>query len=72
MKSSQMTRNQRKLYQKKMIEQKLMGIGILACCAFLLWLCSTGITPEDRDGTAVVLLAPLGLWMLFTKEIVIY
>ena len=29
-------------------------------------------TPEDRDATAVVLLAPLGLWMLFTKDIVIY
>ena len=29
-------------------------------------------TPEDQDATAVVLLAPLGLWMLFTKDIVIY
>ena len=49
-----------------------MGIGLLLICAFVLWMCSTGVTPEDRDATAVVLLAPLGLWMLFTKEIVIY
>lgn len=56
----------------KRTEQRLMGIGLLLICAFVLWLCSTGTTPEDRDATAVVLLAPLGLWMLFTKDIVIY
>ena len=72
MKSYQMTRNQRRLYRRKMVEQKLMGLGLLVVCAFVLWLCSTGTTPEDQDATAVVLLAPLGLWMLFTKEIVIY
>ena len=49
-----------------------MGLVLLVICAFVLWLCSTGTTPEDQDATAVVLLAPLGLWMLFTKEIVIY
>lgn len=56
----------------KRCEQKLMGIGLLLICLIVLWLCSTGTTPEDQDATAVVLLAPLGLWMLFTKEIVIY
>ena len=72
MKSYQTTRNQCRLYRRKMIEQKLMGLGLLVVCAFVLWLCSTGTTPEDQDATVVVLLAPLGLWMLFTKEIVIY
>ena len=47
-----------------MVEQKLMGLGLLVVCAFVLWLCSTGTTP--------VLLFPLSLYMLFTKEIVIY
>ncbi len=56
----------------KRFEQKLMAIGLLLVCAVVLWLCSTGTTPEDQDATVVVLLAPLGLWMLFTKEIVIY
>ena len=56
----------------KRMEQKLMGLALLAVCCFVLWLCSTGMTPEDQDATVVVLLAPLGLWMLFTKEIVIY
>ena len=56
----------------KRMEQKLMGLALLVICAFVLWLCSTGTSPEDQDATAVVLLAPLGLWMLFTKDIVIY
>ena len=56
----------------KRMEQKLMGLALLVICAFVLWLCSTGTTPEDQDATAVVRLAPLGLWMLFTKDIVIY
>lgn len=44
----------------KRTEQRLMGIGLLLICAFVLWMCSTGVTPEDRDATAVVLLAPSG------------
>ena len=56
----------------KRAEQKLMGVGLLLICAVVLWLCSKGTTPVDDDATAVVLLAPLGLWMLFTKDIVIY
>ena len=66
-----MTKKQRRIYRRKMVMQKLMGLGLLACCGVLLWMCSTGTTMADRDGTAVVLLAPLALYMLFTKEIVI-
>ena len=72
MRQAQMTRNERRYYRKKIIEQRLMGLGVLACCALVLWMCSTGVTVEDRDGTAVVLLAPLGLWLLFSKQILIY
>lgn len=72
MRQAQLTRNQRRYYRKKIIEQRLMGLGVLACCALVLWMCSTGVTVEDRDGTAVVLLAPLGLWLLFSKQILIY
>lgn len=31
-----------------------------------------GSTPEERDITAAVLLAPLGVWLLATKEYVLY
>lgn len=66
-----MRRNQMARNQRKMIKQKLMGLGVLACCALALWLCSTGVTLEDRDATAVVLLVPLGLYIVFSREIVI-
>ena len=56
----------------KRTKQKLVGIGLLLTCALMLWLCSIGTTPQDRDATAVLLLAPMGLWMLFTKEDLIY
>lgn len=67
-----MTRNERRYYRKKLTEQRLMGLAIILCCVLMLWLCSTGTTPADRDGTAIVLLAPMGIWMLVTKQIVIY
>lgn len=72
MRSYQMTRGQRRMYRRKMIEQKLMALVMLACCAVALWLCSTGTTLEDQDATAIVMLAPLALYMLFTKKIMIY
>ena len=68
---NRMTRNQRRLYKKKLLEQRLMGLGWMDCFGVLLWMCSSGSSMADRDGTAVVLLAPLALYMLFTKEIVI-
>lgn len=72
MKTAQMTRDERRRYLRKILEQRIMGLVLLACCGLMLWLCSTGQTPEEQDATAVVMLAPLGLWMLFTKQIVIY
>lgn len=62
----------RKQYLRLMRTQKLYALGILAICALCLWMCSKGQTIQDRDGTAVVLLAPLGLYLLFTKKICIY
>ena len=35
-------------------------------------MCMTGKTAEDRDATAIVLLLPFGLYLIFTKKICIY
>ena len=59
MRQAQMTRNERRYYRKKIIEQRLMGLGVLACCALVLWMCSTGVTVEDRDGSAGAVVAVL-------------
>lgn len=45
-----LTRNQRR---RKVVVQKLMGIALIAICALMFWLASTGVTPEEKDCTAV-------------------
>ena len=54
-----------------MILQKLMGLGILALCALIVWMCSNGETPEDKDGTCLVFMIPMGIALLVTNKIVL-
>lgn len=57
--------------RRTLTKQRLEALGILFLCALALLLCSTGTAPEDRDATAVIILAPIALWALFTKETLI-
>ena len=61
-----MRRKTREQRRKLMRKQKLYGLVFMICLV-----CATGKTPEDRDATAVVLLLPFGLYLIFTKEICI-
>lgn len=63
-KRSKARRRWRGLKVTKKVEQKLMGAAMILICAI--------VTLADEDATSSVLFVPLGLWMLFTKEIVIY
>lgn len=56
----------------KMIKQRLMGLALVAISAFVVVLASGGTTPEDQDATAAVLIGPLGLYMIFTKQYILY
>lgn len=67
-----MARMTREMYRRKRREQRLMGLVLLILCGVILWVCSTGETVEDQDAGAILLLAPMGLYMLFTRDIVIY
>lgn len=67
---SRRTRNQ--TYRKKLFIQKLYGLVLIAISAILIYIASQGITVEDRDATAVLITAPLGLYLLFTRKIAIY
>lgn len=67
-----MARMTREMYRRKRREQRLIGLVLLLMCGVVLWLCSTGTTPEDQDAGAVFLLAPLGIHLLLTKHIEIY
>lgn len=62
----------RRIRRKKMIEQKLMGIAALLLCVVIVVFALHGQTPEDRDVTPVLLLAPLGFYLLFSKECWLY
>lgn len=54
-----------------LIEQRLMGVGILLITAIILWMASRGAITEDSDCTAALVTLPLGLWMLCSKHIII-
>lgn len=54
-------RRQRRWY---FIKQKLAGIAVLAFTAFAVWLL-------DGDATIAVLTVPLGLYLVFTREMLI-
>lgn len=62
----------RNQYRRKMlIKQRLMGLGLIAISAAIVWIASTGTTVEERDCTAILLTLPMGLAMLFSKSILI-
>lgn len=56
----------------KMTKQRLMGLTLVVISVLMLLLASTGETPEDRDATAVLLTFPLGVYMMVTKQYVLY
>ena len=60
-----MTRNQRR--RRLFIQQKLMGLAMIVLTVLFVWLCST----NNEDCAAALLTGPLGLVMLFSKDIMI-
>lgn len=59
-------------YKRKILEQRLYGIGIILLCALALLVASTGTSIEDRDCTAVLLILSLGIYSLFSRKVVIW
>lgn len=66
-----MSTKKRKVYARKLFIQKLMGLGILAISVFVIWLAANGETVEERDITPVLFMIPLGISLLFSKEILL-
>lgn len=63
-----MRRKTREQRRKLMRKQKLYGLVFVLPSIMICLVCATGKTPEDRDATAVVLLLPFGLYLIFTKD----
>ena len=55
-----------------MRKQRLIGLGLVGLSWVLLALILVGETPEERDATVILLTLPLGVYMLFTEEYILY
>lgn len=51
-------------------KQVISGLILLLCSAIIIFMAVTSET--DKDATAVLLTLPLSLYLIFTKEIVVY
>ena len=56
----------------KMRKQRLMGVWLLAISWLVLLLACTGESPEDQDATAALLVLPLGLYMVYSDDYLLY
>ncbi len=54
---------------RQLFIQKLVGIGVLIICVGIILTALSGTTTADRDATPALLLAPLGLFLLFTRKV---
>ncbi len=56
----------------KMIIQKLMGLCLIGfCLVILLTDISYDPVTQCKDGTPILVLAPMGLWLLLTRELIL-
>lgn len=55
-------------HQKKMITQRLMGIGMLLLSVLIFIVASHAQVRGDLDGTPLMITVPMGLVLLFSKE----
>ena len=62
----QKTREQRR---KLMRKQKLYGLVFVLLSIFVVIMCMTGKTAEDRDATAIVLLLLWAVFNLYEKDL---
>ena len=54
---------------RQLLKQRLVGVGLLLICAVVILMALSGTTPADRDATPVLLIAPLGGYLIFTRHI---
>lgn len=63
--------NRRERYIKARLRQIILGIVLLMCAIIVLIVASNAKENISRDATAVVILIPAGLALIFTKHIYI-
>lgn len=53
----------------QLLKQRLVGVCLLLICAIVVVIALSGHSPAEKDATPVLLLAPLGGYLLFTRHI---
>ena len=56
----------------KMRKQRHMGAALVVLSWLILLLAASEASPADQDATAAVLTLPLGLYMIFTEQYILY
>lgn len=54
---------------RQLFIQKLVGVGLLLISLLIVFAALSGTNDADRDATPILLLAPLGAFLIFTKRI---
>lgn len=62
----------KRAYRKKLIKQKVMGLLLLLICGVVIMMASTGANPADNDVTSILILGPIGLYLILAKRVIIY
>lgn len=62
----------KKTYIKLRVTQMLLGFAMLIVTAIILALASNGNTIIESDATPVLITAPLGLWLICSRHIIIH
>lgn len=58
--------------RNKLFLQKFCGLVLIAMSILLLYMAINGTTLEERDATVVLMIAPIGLYLLFSKTVIVY
>lgn len=51
--------------------QRVMGFALLVICFIICLLAVTSVTGSDKDITPVIVLAPIGIYLMLTNTLVI-
>lgn len=64
-----MNRTSKVRRSRQLFIQKLVGVGLLLLSLLIVLAALSGTNDADRDATPILLLAPLGVFLVFTKRI---
>ncbi len=64
-----MNRTSKVRRSRQLFIQKLVGVGLLLLSLLIVLAALSGTNDADRDVTPILLLAPLGVFLVFTKRI---